>query len=552
MRKLSEPMMRPLAREQLLEQCDPRFMAALTFGNNGPLPARNRTLGPTWVRFVHEHCVMGEGDVYGRPARMTPEQQALFWKLAELNDDGSRRFEFALITLAKGSGKSPVLAWLGCIELASDCAVFREWAPNGNPRGMARGNPGVLNMASSYEQADLVLDEMRASFEHEEAPMKGRAAAGKGEIVMHDRKAIAKRIPATPRRADGSKSPLLLVDEVHELTTENQEKAVDVAWGGTSKRENGLTIFGSTAGNDMTSLFGRQVARGKRGDFAENELFVCMEAETGLDPTNDADIITGIRQANPLAARGVANVRKLLGKFKGMPLNRAKRYYWNQWVPSDESWLPAGAWDANSAQRRGLTIEFEPSWPTWLGADMALKRDSAAVVTLQQRPAPNNRSKLGTLYQATSKIWLPDGELIDQDGPNGPDAYIRLIASTYALVWAAADEAWWPTLPQLEKGDEEHPPVPMFRMPQQGRNMIVAYARLYKLIVQGELIHDGAPDFADQIASAATQSSDRGWTLRKGKNRRRIDSAPALAAAVFASGLEPPVTEPVKPRSKVF
>jgi phage terminase large subunit-like protein len=536
--------MTPLTREQLIEQCDPRFMAALTFKTNGPLPARNRTLGPTWIRFVHEKCVMGEGDMYGRAARMSPEQQALFWKLAELNDDGTRRFEFALITLAKGSGKSPVLAWLGCIEIASDCAVFKEWAPNGNPRGQARNNPGVLNMASSYEQADLVLDEMRASFEHESAPMRDRAHAGKGQIVMRDRKAIAKRIPATPKKADGSKSPLLLVDEVHELVTEVRERAVDVAWGGTAKRENGLTVFASTAGNDVDTLFGRQVARGKRGDFARTEFFLCMEADTSLDPENDEQVIDGIRQANPLAARGIANVHKLLAKFRGMPLGRAKRYYWNQWVPSDESWLPSGAWDANAAGKRGLKVEFEPTWPTWIGADMALKRDSAAVVVVQQRP--------DGLYQATSKIWLPDGGLIDQDGPNGPDAYIRLIAGTHNLVWAAADEAWWPTLPQLEKGDDEHPAVPMFRMPQQGRNMIVAYARLYKLIVQGQLIHDGAPDFADQIASAATQSSDRGWTLRKGKMRRRIDSAPALAGAIFATGLEPPVREPAKPRSQVF
>jgi phage terminase large subunit-like protein len=543
---------RPLTRDELLAQVDPEFMAALTFRNNGPLPQRNRTLGPTWVRWVHDNCVMGEGDAYGAPARMTPEQQALFWKLAELLDDGTRRFEFALISMGKGAGKSPKLAWLGCIEIASDCAIFKEWAPNGNPRGQARASAGVLNMASSYEQADLVLDEMRASFEHDAAPMKGRASAQKGEIVMKDRRGVAGIRLACPRRADGSKSPLLLVDEVHELTTDNQTRAVDVAWGGTSKRENGLTVFASTAGNDVSTLFGQQVARGRRGGFDSTELFVVLEAGPGLDPTDDDDIIEGIRQANPLAKRGVANVRKLLAKFKGMPLNRAKRYYWNQWVPSDESWLPAGAWDANSAQRRGMTVEFDPARKTWLGADMALKRDSAAVVTVQQVDPPALRSKLGSFLWAQSKIWLPDGELIDQEGPNGPDAYIRLISSTHNLIWAAADEAWWPTLPLLEKGDEQNAPVPMFRMPQQGRNMIIAYSRLYKVIVQGELVHDGAPDFADQIASAATQSTDRGWTLRKGKNRRRIDSAPALAAAVFATGLEPPVKEPTIPRSRVF
>lgn len=532
---------RPLTRAELVEQAEPRFLAALTSGSNGLIPARCRTLGPTWVRWVQDNCVMGEGDAYGRPARMSPEQQAIFWKLGELNEDGTRRFDFALITLAKGSGKSPLLAWLGNIEIASDCAIFREWAPNGNPRGQARPSAGVINMASSYEQADLVLDEMRATFEHEGAPLKGKAAAQKGEIVMRGRRALAKRIPATPRKADGTKSPLLLVDEVHELTTENQERAIDVAWGGTSKRENGLTVFGSTAGNDMTTLFGRQVARGKRGEFARNELFLCLEADTSLDPTDDDDIMRGIRQANPLAARGIANVSKLLAKFKGMPLARAKRYYWNQWVPSDESWLPVGAWDACKG-----TIEFDPSWPTWIGADMALKRDSASVVVLQRRPDGK--------YQAQAKIWFPHGEPIDQDGPDGPDAYIRLINSTHNVIWGAGDEAWWPTLPLLEKGDPEHgiAPVPMFRMPQQGRNMVIAYARTYKMITTAQLVHDGSPDFSDQIACAVPQSTDGGWRLRKGKSRRRIDSAPALAAAVFASGLEAPAKEPARPRSMIF
>jgi hypothetical protein len=82
--------------------------------------------------------------------------------------------------------------------------------------------------------------------------------------------------------------------------------------------------------------------------------------------------------------------------------------------------------------------------------------------------------------------------------------------------------------------------------------MIVAYARLYKMITQGELIHDGAPDFADQVTSAATQSSDRGWTLRKGKNKRRIDSAPALAAAVFASSVPAAEVEAPLPMSEIF
>jgi phage terminase large subunit-like protein len=38
--------------------------------------------------------------------------------------------------------------------------------------------------------------------------------------------------------------------------------------------------------------------------------------------------------------------------------------------------------------------------------------------------------------------------------------------------------------------------------------------------------------FADQVLSAAQRSTDMGWRLSKGKSKRKIDAAIALAMAV--------------------
>ena len=146
--------------------------------------------------------------------------------------------------------------------------------------------------------------------------------------------------------------------------------------------------------------------------------------------------------------------------------------------------------------------------------------------------------------QAAARIWFPDGNLIDQ---TECDDYLRAVCTTYNVGWVAADEAWWPTLGTLEAEG-----LPIFRMPQQGRNMIIAYGMTYRVIVDSVLVHDGDPLFTDQIASAVPQSSDRGWTLRKGKHNRRIDACPALAGAVFATTLEPRKVEPPIPRSAVY
>lgn len=531
-----------LTRDELLEQCSPRFMTALTRWRNGPIPDATRTLGPQWVGWIQRNTRLGEGDRYGRAPVLAPEQQALMWKLGEVGDDGRRRFTFALISMGKGSGKTPTASWLGDIDLAGPSVVCagcarceRGWRPDGTPHGVRRVSPDVLIMASSYEQADMILDEMRVTFD--EGPLADYARTMKGLVELTGERGHARRIPATPKKADGSKATTLLVDELHEFDTERREIAYDVASGGTAKRQDGLVVIASTAGWNLDSLMGRMVQRAKRGEFGVDELAVILESDDGLDPTTDVDIAEGIRQANPLAARGVANVSALIKKFRSMPIQRAMRYYWNQWVPTNAAWLPVGAWDGCNAPRRGIELKFDPSLPTWVGADMALKRDSAAIIVIQRRP--------DGLFQAFAKIWFPDGNLIDQ---SECDDYLRLIAATHSdLQWIAADEAWWPTLGMLE-GEG----LPIFRMPQQGRNMIIAYAMTYRLIVDAALLHDGAPDFSDQIASAVPQSSDRGWTLKKGKTRRRIDACPALASAVFASTLAPREVPKPLPRSRVF
>ncbi|MBF8189118.1 hypothetical protein ITP53_25970 [Nonomuraea sp. K274] len=504
----------------------PRFLEALT-KHNGPIPPPERTLGPQIVEWLSKVAVFGEGDRFGQPVVLEPFQRAIFWKLFELKDDGSRRYRFALISLGKGSGKTPLGGWVATAELAGP-VVFDGWNPDGSPKATRRTSPDILVMASSYMQADMILDEVRTTFT--EGPLAKHANTFQGVVQLKGSRGKARRIPATVRQADGSKATVLLIDEAHELITERHENAYDVAAAGTAKRSDSLTALFSTAGYDLSTLFGKQVARGLRGDFTDEELFFYMQAEEGLDPTNDEDIAKGITQANPLVESGIANVNRLVSQFKSMPVFRAKRYLWNQWTNTDESWLPVGAWD----RCKGETT-FDPSLPTWLGVDMAIKRDSAAVVMLQRR--------LDGKLQASSRIWFPNGELIDQEEV---DDYIRSVCATQNVLWIGADEAWWPTLPTLEAEG-----LPIVRVPQMGRNMVYAYSKTYRVIVDGVLVHDGAPDFSDQIASAVPQSTDGGWRLRKGKQKRRIDSCPALAGAVFVSELEVE-TEPVIPRSEVF
>jgi phage terminase large subunit-like protein len=511
-----------------LAEIPPAHLAAIT-GPNGPIPPPERTLGPAWCKWIETNCRMGEGDMYGQAPAITPFQRALLWKLGEIDDDGERVYGFALITFGKGGGKSPMGGWLGSLDLAGPSVVcdgcekcdYSCWLPSGRPHAVKRTSPDVLVLASSMDQAALIMDEIRTTFL--EGPLAEHATVLKTVVELQNEHGTAQRRAATPKQTDGSKATTLLVDEVHEFSTDAKETAYHTAAGGTAKRRNSLTVMFSTAGFDLNSMFGKKFSAGKRGEFTDEELFVNITAEDGLDPTNDEDIAKGILQANPLAAAGIASVRRLVTKFKEMPYYRAKRYFWNLWVASDESWLPHGAWE----NCKSLTkLELDPSLPIWVGGDMAKNRDSAAIVTLQRRAD-------GRLL-ALSKIWFPDGNLIDQ---SECDDYLRFLCAAYEVQWIAADENYWVTLSELEKGDPDKgvAPLPIFRMPQNGKHMITAYSKTRANICDGIIIHDGSPDFSDQVASAVPHDSDGGWTLKKGKQKRRIDSCPALAGAVFAS-----------------
>ena len=118
------PMLAELERERarLIAEADPRFLAALT-RFNGPIPHPTRTLGWRWTRWIPRVCRMGEGDMYGLAPKLPAWQQLLFWKLAELESDGARRFTFALLSFGKGAGKSPMSGWVGCIDLAGPAVL---------------------------------------------------------------------------------------------------------------------------------------------------------------------------------------------------------------------------------------------------------------------------------------------------------------------------------------------------------------------------------------------------------------------------------------------
>jgi phage terminase large subunit-like protein len=187
-----------------------------------------------------------------------------------------------------------------------------------------------------------------------------------------------------------------------------------------------------------------------------------------------------------------------------------------------ESWLGADGrriWDA-----LGSPYTFT-SGPVWVGVDVALVRDSTAVVAVQERPDGR--------WQAKAQIWMPTpGQPVDVTDVMEA---IRRLGKAHRLGAVGYDPRFFdvPAKMLLDEG------FPMLEFPQSVERMTAAIGGLYEAIRRGELAHDGDPAFAAQVLNAVARYNERGFTLAKAKSRGRIDATIALSIALWLAKRDP-------------
>jgi phage terminase large subunit-like protein len=196
-----------------------------------------------------------------------------------------------------------------------------------------------------------------------------------------------------------------------------------------------------------------------------------------------------------------------------------RRYRLGQWVRSQESWLPVGAWENCTGSERLIDGE-----PTWVGVDMALKHDSIGIVAVQNQNG---------LLVTQAHIIHPDSQNVDVAQVEG---YLRELHNRYQLREVAFDPAYFQRSAEILHDDG----LPMLEFPQSANRMVPACGQAYELIVAGKVRHDGSPTFTDQVLSAAQRMTDNGWRLSKGKSRRKIDACIALVMSLDRATQRPP------------
>lgn len=454
--------------------------------------------GDDVVGFVETYCRVTKGFEAGQPLVFRDWQRWLTRCLYERNEQGRLRYRRSLVVVARKNGKS---------LLGSGIALY----------GLFAGEPGaeVYSAAGDRQQARIVFNEVKQQIVSNPL-LQAECKVYRDAIEVPRFGSVYRVLSSDGKLAQGLNPSTVIFDELH---VQPNSELYDALTLGSGARQEPMVVGITTPGYDLESLcgqlyqYGKKVASGEIDDPSFG--FFCWEADVDCD-IYDRD---QWRKANPNLAEGLLDEADMESAAKQTSEMAFRRYRLSQWVRSQESWLPTGAWD------QGVSTEpLIDGEPTWLGVDMALKHDSIAIVAVQKRDDK---------YVARAKIWHPESSGVDVADV---EAYLRQMHMKYQLKEVAYDPAFFQRSAEVLHDDG----LPMLEFPQSGQRMIPACGQAYELIVNGKVLHDGSPTFTDQVLSAAQRMTDAGWRLSKGKSRRKIDACIALVMALDRASNRPP------------
>ena len=452
---------------------------------------RIRTRHGRAIRFIETYCRPPKGKGHGQPLKLGRFQKEF---LEEALADG---VDAAVLQTPRGNGKSTFGGGLATWALFDDDET---------------GAPQVPIIATKITQAIRSCYGVAVSMIKAEPELDRRALIYTG--ISQPRVVVpANEGEMFPSSNDtdglqGLDPTLSLVDEIGFQPVESWD-SLRLASG---KRERSLTVGLGTPGLDRENALFQLRSIVSSGGVLPGFVY----REYGAPEGSAIDDRKAWRVANPAIAAGFLRIGALETDLALTPEGHFRVFRLGQWWEGVDTWLGADG----RALWESLTnpYEFVGGAPTWVGVDVALKRDTTAVVSMQRRAD-------GRLH-AICRVWVPT----DERPVDVTDVmqYLRDLDEIYDVQTISYDPRFF-DVPAKYLGDEG---LRMVEMSQSLELMTQAIGGLYEAIMNKTITHDGDPVFATQVLNAVPRYNERGFTLQKSKSRGKIDAVIALALAL--------------------
>jgi len=298
------------------------------------------------------------GDDSGKPFELHPWQ---LWVIANLwgwrwAEDGRRRTKLGIVQVARGNGKTTLMAGLALFDL------------------MAGDGRRVHVIANNEEQAGLCLDTARTMMRRRELPdwdvLWDRVENKKSDCLFTG-------LPALERSLDGLNPSMWIADEAAEFKGRFLTKLLTTG----SKRKESLGVIITTPGSNPENHYSELVANAEsilQDEITDDTVFAALY---GIDPADTPDDEAAWPKANPGMAYGQPDrtaLRRSWNTMKRSPMGRSEfvRYHCARTDENTGGWLDMQLWPG------GQTPDWEAlkGRPAWVGLDLSKSLDMTALV----------------------------------------------------------------------------------------------------------------------------------------------------------------------------
>lgn len=452
-------------------------------------------IGEHVAGWAEDNLRQTKGRWAGVPLDLEPWQRDILDELYLVDEDGKFIYREALLGLPRKNGKSTLVAAICLYGL------------------LASGEQGaeVYAAAASRDQARIVFNQAR-EFVEASPELRQALKPMRNVITCPSNNGVFRVLSSDAPLQHGLNPSLVAIDE---LWAHKDRELYYALTTGQLARENPLVVDITTAGWDRSSICWEvyQHGRALKDTAAQREaqfMFRWFQGDEGCDHRDPKQWA----KANP--ASWITD-ELLEREADRLPEFVFRRLHLNQWTDIEDAWISAADWDACAGEP-----QVDPDRPAFMGVDIGLRRDARAIVWAQWG-SDDEDAKL----HIGQEITVPD-----PDHPlSSTDARARVkenAAKLSALREVAFDP--WAFSESAEMLEDEG--LPMVQYDQTNINMAPASERLYELIKDHRLVHDGDETLRAQILAAVAAETERGWRISKRKSKERIDGAIALLMAV--------------------
>ena len=347
------------------------------------------------VRFIESYCRHHKGEWAGQPLILEPWQKddiirPLFgWRRA----DGTRRYRFALIEIARKNGKSELGAAIGLYLTVADCEPGAE----------------VYSSATKKDQAKIVHDTAREMVK-KSPDLKRFVRVLRNNINCPELGSKFEPLGSDSNTLDGLNPHGNIIDEIH---AHRDRKVFDVLVTAMGARRQPLTLIITTAGiYDPESIGWEQhdyAVKVLEGIFEDDGFFAFIAASDEGDNWEDP---ASWEKANPNIDVSVKReyLAELCEKAKKQPSfqNTFFRYHLDRWTQQRNIWIQIEKWNACDKDLAPTAYaEREKTWEgrvAYGGMDLSSKLDITAVVLVL--PWDDGQG-----YDLVPRFWIPEEDL---------------------------------------------------------------------------------------------------------------------------------------------